>query len=329
MAGSGEDRVNGVASFHWLKRFRARGVRDLRELDADDRLGQPPAPLWMAVRVFGLVMAVAVVAYAFGRSGGSWLAYLAGIVAVFGLTVAIGSALAIAQYRFLQEGDRARQELLALHAQLEVVEDGAESRLHDARTIIGAMGAALHALERSGEHPEVTAALVDELEQLRRVLVAPQQLGLLPVPASVVGRSVESFARLRKVPMEVDVPADLQLLVEPTAISQIMRNLIDNARKHAPGSQVRVGCEPAGEYVRITVDDDGPGVHPAAAEALFHSGVRTGGDTQGSGKGLAASRRLAEAMGGSLWHEPQTSGARFVLKLRVAAGRRSWSEDTP
>ena len=40
----------------------------------------------------------------------------------------------------------------------------------------------------------------------------------------------------------------------------ILQNLIDNARKYAPGSPVLITCEPAGPYVKLAVQDQGPGI---------------------------------------------------------------------
>ena len=301
-----------------LARFRARGVRDLRDLDLRDRLGSPPAPLRLAVMVFALVILLGALAYVLGRTEGSWFGLVVTAVGVLGVAVAVGGALAITQYRHLEDLDRARDQLLALHAQIDALQQGSEARLHDARAIIGAMSAALHALVRAGNDPAIAGALTEELDRLRQVLVATQPAILVRVPAAVVCRSVESFARLREVPLVVDVPSDLMLLIDPTGITQILRNLIDNARKYAPGSPVRIGCEPAGPYARIFIEDDGPGIDAAVAETLFQSGVRGGGDAQGSGRGLAVARRLAEDMQGSLWFEPRNGGgARFVLKLKA------------
>lgn len=303
----------------WLERFRARSVRDLRDLDAAGRLSDPFPPLRMATFTFALVFALAGIAYAFGRTGGSMLGFVSGTVAVTGLAVAVGSALAAAEYRLLQEADDSRHDFLALLAQVDVLEQREEERLHDARAVIGAMGAALHALVRSGDHPEVTTALAEELDQLRTILLSSDGVPLTRVSASAVCHSVESFAKLRGISLEIEVPGDLFLLVEPTGVAQIARNLIDNARKYAPGSTVRIGCDEAGEYAKLLFDDDGPGVGSSVAHTMFDSGIRGGGPEQGAGRGLAVSRRLAESMGGSLWYEPRMQGgSRFVLKLRVA-----------
>jgi signal transduction histidine kinase len=227
--------------------------------------------------------------------------------------------MASAEYRNLQELDRSRNELLALHAEIDVLRQTTDSRLHDARAIVGAMSAALHALERAGGTPAIAAAIGDEIGRLRQILTAAPPAALTRIPAGVICQSVESFARLRDVPLTVHVGRDAILLVEPTGIIQILRNLVDNARKYAPGSEVRITSEPAGPYVRINIDDDGPGIDVTLAEALFQSGVRSGGSEQGSGRGLADARRLAEAMQGSLWYEPRPEGgSRFVLKLRRA-----------
>jgi signal transduction histidine kinase len=314
-----EDRRAPAKPAGLLARFRARGVRDLRDLDVRDRLGHPPQPLRLAAMVFVLVLLLGAMVYVLARTENSWFGLVVTAVGVFGIAVAVGGALAVTQYRHLQDLDRARDELLDLHARIDALQQASEGRLHDARAIIGAMSAALHALRQSGDTPEIAAALGEELDRLRQVLTATRPAILVRVPAAVVCRSVESFARLREVRLIVDVPSDLMLMVDPTGITQILRNLIDNARKYAPGSPVRIGCEPAGPFARIFIEDDGPGIDAAVAETLFQSGVRGGSDAQGSGRGLAVARRLAEDMQGSLWFEPRNGGgARFVLKLRVA-----------
>jgi signal transduction histidine kinase len=55
-----------------------------------------------------------------------------------------------------------------------------------------------------------------------------------------------------------------------------------------------------GSYIRITVEDDGPGLEPSLREAVLQRGVRADEAAPGSGFGLAIVRDLAEVYGGSV-----------------------------
>ena len=84
--------------------------------------------------------------------------------------MAVGWALTAAEYRSAEQADQAGAELLALHAELDRERRETSSRVHDARALTAAMGAALHALQQSGADPAIVAALSDQLADLRRAL---------------------------------------------------------------------------------------------------------------------------------------------------------------
>ncbi|TAD73915.1 MAG: sensor histidine kinase [Sphingomonadales bacterium] len=106
-------------------------------------------------------------------------------------------------------------------------------------------------------------------------------------------------------------------------VLQILINLIGNAIAYSPAaSTVRITPMTAGEgRVAVTVADEGPGVTPEQAERIFDKFERLGRDSdggkdKGSGLGLYISRRLAEAMDGSLTVESAPGGgALFRLEL--------------
>ena len=87
---------------------------------------------------------------------------------------------------------------------------------------------------------------------------------------------------------------------------------------------IKVSVEDAGSSWRITVDDDGPGVHDMDKEIIFErfrrgDGHRARGKEKkngGYGLGLSISRRIAERHGGSLeLGESRLGGAAFVITL--------------
>lgn len=106
-------------------------------------------------------------------------------------------------------------------------------------------------------------------------------------------------------------------------VLQILINLIGNAIAYSPaGSTVQIMTARGGEgRVAVCVADEGPGVTPDQAERIFDKFERLGRDAdggkdKGSGLGLFISRRLAEAMAGSLTVEPADGGgALFKLDL--------------
>ena len=126
--------------------------------------------------------------------------------------------------------------------------------------------------------------------------------------------------------MQADVEPRVAAAVDPSALRQILLNLLDNAVKYGPrGQTVRVAVERAGAAVRLTVEDGGPGVTAEERERIWEPFVRgrageawAGG---GSGIGLAVVRDLAERHGGRAWVEATRAGvgARFVVELPAAA----------
>ena len=118
-------------------------------------------------------------------------------------------------------------------------------------------------------------------------------------------------------------------------LGQVFRNLIDNAKSFSPtGGEVRVTLsrdEADACPVRVTVEDDGPGIPPDNLDTVFQRFYtsRPKGTAFGSNSGLGLSivRQIVEAHGGRVWAENrmdaggEVSGARFTVAL-PAAGRR-------
>ena len=109
---------------------------------------------------------------------------------------------------------------------------------------------------------------------------------------------------------------------DPGFIEHIVRNLLSNAAKYAPGDvEIDVTAARNRRRVRISVRDHGPGVSPAEIPHLFELFWRSpalGRTAPGAGVGLFVVRKLAEAMGGRVWlDETVSDGARFVVDLSV------------
>jgi signal transduction histidine kinase/ActR/RegA family two-component response regulator len=109
-------------------------------------------------------------------------------------------------------------------------------------------------------------------------------------------------------------------------LKQILLNLLSNAVKYnRVGGAIAVDCElTAPTRLRLKVTDTGPGIRTDQLELLFVPFERLGADrsrVEGTGIGLALSRRLAEAMGGSMGVESVVGqGSTFWVELPVVEG---------
>ena len=124
----------------------------------------------------------------------------------------------------------------------------------------------------------------------------------------------------------------IYLFGNASALGQVFRNLIDNARSFSSaGGEVRIFVSPPTDRhrsVQVIVDDDGPGIPPDALEKIFSRFYtkRPKGSAFGnnSGLGLAISRQIVSSHGGIVWAENRLDeagaarGARFVVELPTA-----------
>jgi two-component system sensor histidine kinase ChvG len=141
-----------------------------------------------------------------------------------------------------------------------------------------------------------------------------------------------------EIPVRYASPGGLEpvtVLGREVPLSQVFRNLIDNARSFSGLSaeaqpQVRLAVQRTGARVVATVEDDGPGLPPENLETVFErfytarpKGALFGGH---SGLGLSIARQIIEAHGGRIYAENRTDpaghilGARFVVNLPEAQG---------
>ena len=113
---------------------------------------------------------------------------------------------------------------------------------------------------------------------------------------------------------------DLVVPLRPQAIKRSLRNLIANAARH--GARIDIRARRRERSVKITIDDDGPGIPPQAREDVFKPFFRLDASrnaaTGGVGLGLTIARDVVRAHGGEIWLEDSPlGGLRARIKLPV------------
>jgi two-component system sensor histidine kinase KdpD len=137
----------------------------------------------------------------------------------------------------------------------------------------------------------------------------------------LVGAALDNLeVKLADHPVELRIPSDLPPVhVDATLIVQVFSNLFDNIAKYTPpGTRVYVSAMLDGGFVRVLVEDEGPGLPVGNPERLFDKFQRGSGEgaVVGVGLGLAICQAIVRAHGGTIEaHRRKGGGARFELTL--------------
>ncbi len=165
-------------------------------------------------------------------------------------------------------------------------------------------------------------ALVTNLLDMARLESGAVQLNRQWLPLEeVVGSALASCAPvLAGRPLRTRLADDLPLLhVDAVLIERVLVNLLENAAKFTPpGSAIEIAAAVDEDQLRITVDDEGPGLPPGREEAIFEKFERGRKEsaTPGVGLGLAICRAIVQAHGGRIRGQTRPGGgARFSVWL--------------
>jgi PAS domain S-box-containing protein len=180
---------------------------------------------------------------------------------------------------------------------------------------------------RAGRH---LLELINEVLDISRIEAGKLVISLEPVDLisglSDVLSLADPLARERGVELVADfeTPDQPYVRADRQRLRQVLLNLLSNAIKYnRPGGSVRVSIDSAGERLRINVEDSGAGIPQTRLEQLFQPFERLGAEqsgVEGTGLGLALSKRLVEAMGGSIGAQSEVGvGSTFSVELEVAA----------
>ena len=227
--------------------------------------------------------------------------------------------------RPLAEADRMRTALLAAVS-------------HDLRTPLASAKAAVSSLRSLDVHfdpddqAELLATAEESLDRLSRLVanlldmsrLQAGALGVHPVAIGledVVPRALDELGPPAAA-VRTDIPADLPAATaDPGLLERVLVNLLANALRHSPpGQPPTITASTHAAQVELRIIDHGPGIPADQWEHVFQPFQRLGDrdNTTGVGLGLALSRGLTEAMGGTITPET-TPGGGLTMVLRLPA----------
>jgi len=207
---------------------------------------------------------------------------------------------------------------------------------HDLRSPLAALQAAIEAmvdgvapdpqryLRSMQRDVEALSSLIDDLYLLARLDAGRFDFEGVPIDlVELADGAVESLAPMAAaagVKLALDAGDPVHVIASPVSLSRVIRNLIDNAVRHAPpGSTVRISVSAErGAVVRVA--DEGPGFPSDFRMRAFDRFTRAdpsrNRQSGGGGLGLAIAKGLVEAHGGEIWIEDSaTSSVAFRVPV--------------
>jgi len=163
------------------------------------------------------------------------------------------------------------------------------------------------------EECDVLQDLIHDLLESSMIDAGFLRLEVQPVRLPRLARSVaDDFAHYgENYRFVVDFPADFPIVdADPQRVTQVLRNLVDNAVKYSPdGGLIVVRGEAREAEIVISVADQGVGIAPEHLNRLFEKFFRIksglGRHVVGTGLGLPIARTIVESHGGRIWAESQ------------------------
>jgi signal transduction histidine kinase len=250
--------------------------------------------------------------------------------------------------RDVRTGVRGRDEIARLAADVDAMvarlddEERARRSLiaavsHDLRTPITALRLLADAIDdevadaetrreyaaRIGTHVRALGALIDDLFELTRLESGDLTWTMERVRVDALLNETIEAMRPAAEARDVRVTAELGASIvaahgNPEKLQRVLFNLIQNAIRHTPpDGSVTVRAESVGAGIEIEVADTGSGIDGEHRARVFEPFYRADGSRSdgGAGLGLAVSRAIVEAHGGTIWLEEAPVGARVRFRL--------------
>ena len=236
---------------------------------------------------------------------------------------------------------RAQRELIA-REKLATVGEIASGVAHEVNNPLAAIRMEAELLGRSTKDEEAStaaAAIVREVDRAARIVRSLLRLArradITPVRVQL-NELVRDVAEIRQRVLRADnieVRTRMDQAAEAVLglgqeLQQVVINLMTNA-EHAvhgrPNAVIELATEARNDWVRLTVEDSGPGVPAEVRSRIFDPFFTTKSPDEGSGLGLSICQRVVAEVGGRIWLEDSATlgGAKFVVELPAAPAREN------
>jgi two-component system sensor histidine kinase KdpD len=229
--------------------------------------------------------------------------------------------------RIAAESESLRNTLLAsishdLRTPLSVI-TGASTALNDPSLVLDAAARARLVASIAAKSREMSELISNVLDLMRfeagEVKLRLDWQAVDDIVGTALGRLEQ---RLKDYPVDVQLPPDLPAIrLDAPLMTQVLANLLENVAKHTPpNTRIRISGEVLDGAVRLSVEDNGPGLPSGDPERLFakFQRGRDEGSAGGAGLGLAISRAIVDTHGGTInAANLPDGGASFTVTLPI------------
>jgi PAS domain S-box-containing protein len=239
----------------------------------------------------------------------------------------LGAVTLLEDITHLRELDRLKSEFIATAS-------------HELRTPLTSVQMGVHLLlegavgELNEKQMEVLSACREDCERLDKLM-----RDLLDLSRIEAGESQPALKTIRTREFIVKATEDLRpqveskglsfnviipvglpdVMIDSSQIERVLANLVVNAIRYTKQGEIRIGAEPRGNYIAVSVSDTGTGIPQEYLPHIFDKFVQVpGAATGGAGLGLAISRLIIEGHGGQISAQSQLGhGSTFTFTLPV------------